>query len=174
MKKFLLLLGTLLCTINLSAQNYDSYLQKAYSALEEGKIEVAQSFYNVYKKMTEKTDLDFETLIKDAESKDAKKNDWKNNCFIVDMGNGYCIAGLKDLKYLDYKDAVQYCKSCRYGGFTDWRLPTKKEILMLLNYIPWNKELWADKKYVVSESGSVTKEDDDYNYHFFPVRIFKK
>lgn len=174
MKKFLLLLGTLLCTINLSAQNYDSYLQNAYSALEEGKIEVAQSSYNVYKKMTGKTDLDFETLIKDAESKDAKKNDWKNNCFIVDMGNGYCIAGLKDLKRLYYEDAVLNCKYCRYGGFTDWRLPTKEEILMLLNYIPWQKTFWADKKYLVSKDGSVTRGDDYSNYSFFPVRIFKK
>ena len=174
MKKILLLLGTLLCAINLSAQNYDSYLQKAYSALEEGNVEAAQAYYSIYKKTTEKTDTDFEVILKDAESKDAKKNDWKNNCFIVDMGNGYYIAGLKDLKYLDYKDAVQNCKSCRYGGFTDWRLPTKEEILMLLNYIPWDKTFWTDKKYVVSKNGRITKKDGDYDYHFFPVRIFKK
>ena len=169
MKKILLLFSTLLFAFNLSAQNYDSYLQKAYSALEEGKIEVAQSSYNIYKKMTGKTDVDFETLLKDK-----SENDWKNNCFIVDMGNGYCIAGLKDLKYLYYEDAVLNCKYCRYGGFTDWRLPTKEEILMLLNYIPWNEKFWADKKYVVSKSGRVTKNDDDYDYYFFPVRIFKK
>ena len=174
MKKFLLLLGTLFCAFNLSAQNYDSYLQKAYSALEEGNVEAAQAYYSIYKKTTEKTDTDFEIILKDAESKDAKKNDWKNNCFIVDMGNGYYIAGLKDLKCLDYKDAVQTCKSCRYGGFTDWRLPTKEEILMLLNYIPWGKTFWADKKYVVSENGRITKKDGYYDYHFFPVRIFKK
>ena len=99
---------------------------------------------------------------------------WKNNCFIVDMGNGYYIAGLKDCKCLVYKDAVQNCKSCRYGGFTDWRLPTKEEILMLLNYIPWDEKFWADKKYVVAKWGSVTKKDGDNSYHFFPVRIFKK
>ena len=74
MKKLLLLFSTLFIAFNLSAQNYDSYLQKAYFALEEGKIEVAQSFYNVYKKMTEKTDLDFETLIKDADV-----NAWKSS-----------------------------------------------------------------------------------------------
>ncbi len=133
MKKFLLLLGTLFCAFNLSAQNYDGYLQSAYTALEEGKIEVAQSSYNIYKKMTGRIDLDFETLLKDK-----SENDWKNNCFIVDMGNGYYIAGLKDLKDLYYEEAVLNCKYCRYGGFTDWRLPTKEEILMLLNYIPWN------------------------------------
>lgn len=178
MKKILLLFSTILFAFNLPAQNYDSdyYLRQAYSALEEGKIEVAQSSYNVYKKATGKTDVDFETLLKDAESKDAKKNDWKNNCFIVDMGNGYCIAGLKDCKYLVYEDAVQNCMYCRYGGFTDWRLPTKEEILMLLNYIPWDTTFWADEKYLVSRNGRITNKDGDYigNYNFFPVRIFKK
>lgn len=184
MKKFLLLLGTLLCAINLSAQNGENYLQKAYSALEEGNVKAAQSYYNIYKNITEKTDTDFEVILKDAESKDA----WKNNCFIVDMGNGYYIAGLKDFKYVNYKSAVQNCKSCRYGGFTDWRLPTKEEILMLFNYIPWDEKtlknvnetiwFWADKKYRVSEGGDVGKEGIEIlwtNYHyFFPVRIFKK
>ena len=62
MKKILLLFSTLLFTFNLSAQDYDNYLQSAYTALEEGKIEVAQSSYNIYKKMTGKTDSDFEIL----------------------------------------------------------------------------------------------------------------
>lgn len=183
MKKILLLLGMTLLGHIVYSQNYD-YLQKAYSALEEGNVEAAQAYYNLYKRTTEKTDTDFEVILKDAESKDA----WKNNCFIVDMGNGYYIAGLKDFKYVDYKSAVQYCKSCRYGGFADWRLPTKEEILMLLNYIPWDNEFlvkinrtrkfWADKKYVVSKGGDVGKEGIEIlwtNYHyFFPVRIFKK
>lgn len=175
MKKILLLFSTLLFAFNLSAQNYDSYLQKAYSALEEGKIEVAQSSYNIYTKMTGRTDVDFETLLKDAESKDA----WKNNCFIVDMGNGYYIAGLKDFKHVDYESAVQYCNSCRYGGFADWRLPTKEEILMLLNYISWDKGwefteiFWADEKYGVYKSGRVIGSGNSDRY-CFPVRIFKK
>ena len=174
MKKILFLLCMTLLGHIVYSQNYD-YLQKAYSALEEGNVEAAQAYYNIYKTTTEKTDIDFEVILKDAESKDA----WKNNCFIVDMGNGYYIAGLKDLKCLDYKDAVQNCKSCRYGGFADWRLPTKEEILMLLNYIPWRDywseyRFWADKKYVVSESGSVVKVNSNYNRYCFPVRVFKK
>lgn len=63
MKKILLLLGTLLCTFNLSAQNYDFYLQKAYEALEVNKIDVAKASYNVYKKVTGKSDTDFERCL---------------------------------------------------------------------------------------------------------------
>ena len=63
MKKILLLLGTLLCTFNLSAQNYDFYLQKAYEALEVNKIDVAKASDNVYKKVTGKSDTDFERCL---------------------------------------------------------------------------------------------------------------
>lgn len=63
MKKFLLLLGTLLCAFNLSAQNYDFYLQKAYEALAVNKIDVAKASYNVYKKVTGKSDTDFERCL---------------------------------------------------------------------------------------------------------------
>lgn len=134
MKKFLLLLGTLLCTINLSAQNYDSdyYLRQAYSALEEGKIEVAQSSYNVYKKMTGRTDLDFETLLKDK-----SENDWKKSCYIIDLGDGYCLAVQKNssIGKLNYEDANAFCESNCLGGYNDWRLPTKNELLTYFSVI---------------------------------------
>lgn len=130
MKKLLLLFCTLLCTFNLSAQNYENYLQKAYSALEEGKIEVAQSSYNIYKKMTGKTDLDFETLIKDADV-----NAWKKLCYIIDCGNGKYLAVQKTDSLqtkLTYEAAMNRCKSSRIGGFNDWRLPTADELHTIL------------------------------------------
>ena len=131
MKRFLLLLGTLFCAFNLSAQNYDSYLQSAYTALEEGKIEVAQSSYNIYKKMTGRTDVDFETLLKDK-----SENDWKKSCYIIDLGDGYCLAAQKVDKSkrfdLVVDDAEQRCKSDRLGGFSDWRLPGKDELSVIL------------------------------------------
>lgn len=134
MKKILLLFSVLLFTFNLSAQNYDSnfYLQKAYSALEEGKIEVAQSSYNVYKKATGKTDLDFETLIKDK-----RENDWMKLCYVIDLGDGYCLAIQKknSLGKLNYEDANAFCESNRLGGYTDWRLPTKNELLTYFSAI---------------------------------------
>ena len=53
----------LLCTFNLSAQNYDFYLQKAYEALAANKIDVAKASYSVYKKVTGKSDTDFERCL---------------------------------------------------------------------------------------------------------------
>lgn len=131
MKKILLLFSTILFAFNLSAQNYDSYLQRAYTALEEGKIEVAQSSYNIYKKMTDRTDLDFETLLKDKID-----NDWTKSCYIIDLGDGYCLAvQIKSIGKLDYEDANAFCESNRFGGYNDWRLPTKNELLTYFSVI---------------------------------------
>lgn len=60
MKKFLLLLGMLFCAFNLSAQNYDNYLQKAYEHLKQGNINAAKQNYGVYQTMTDKNDNSFE------------------------------------------------------------------------------------------------------------------
>lgn len=130
MKKLLLLFSTLFIAFNLSAQNYDSYLQKAYSALEEGKIEVAQSFYNVYKKMTEKTDLDFETLIKDADV-----NAWKRSCYIIKVNDTLSLAVQhvdKQQIPVSYHIAEVKAKASRLGNFTDWRLPSNSELKIIL------------------------------------------
>lgn len=130
MKQILLLLSVLLFTLNLSAQNYDSYLQKAYSALEEGKIEVAQSSYNIYKKMTKKTDLDFEILIKDK-----IENDWKNSCHIIKVSDTVSLA----VQHIDehqipvsYHMAKVKAQASRLGNFADWRLPQKSELYLIL------------------------------------------
>lgn len=153
MKKFLLLLGTLLCAFNLSAQNYDGYLQRAYSALNEGKIEVAQSSYNVYKKLTGKTDSDFEILLKDKID-----NDWTKSCHIIDLGNGEYLAVQKVDSYaLKYDNAQQVCEANRLGGFTDWRLPSVEECITYFSQLKHTRistTFWTrDKKDVRTDFG---------------------
>lgn len=153
MKKILLLFSTLLCAFNLSAQNYDSYLQRAYTALEEGKIEVAQSSYNIYKKMTDRTDLDFETLLKDKID-----NDWTKSCYIIDLGDGYSLAVQKVINSpLCFENARQVCEANRLGGFTDWRLPTLEECITFFSqvrYVGGAADFWTkDKRDVFTEYG---------------------
>ena len=57
------LIVLLLSVSNVYAQDYDFYLQKAYEALAENKIDVAKASYNVYKKLTRKNDKDFEKCL---------------------------------------------------------------------------------------------------------------
>lgn len=145
MKKFLLLLGTLLCAFNISAQNYDNYLQSAYAALEEGKIEVAKSSYNVYKKMTGRTDSDFETQLKDKID-----NDWTKSCYIIDLGDGYSLAVQKgDNNPISFEAARQVCEANRLGGFTDWRLPIVGECIAYFSkvkYVGKTIDFWTKDK----------------------------
>lgn len=151
MKKFLLLLGMLLCAFNLLAQNYDSYLQKAYTALEEGKIEVAQSSYNIYKKMTGITDSDFETLIKNADV-----NAWKKECNIILLNDTVAIAVQKfdqNQVSVTHQVAEITAAASRLGNFTDWRLPEVGELKVILPNIPNENELYfwcARKKAIVA------------------------
>lgn len=153
MKKILLLFSTLLFAFNLSAQNYDNYLQRAYTALEEGKIEVAQSSYNIYKKMTSRTDLDFETLLKDKID-----NDWTKSCYIIDLGDGYCLAVQKVINSpLCFENARQVCEANRLGGFSDWRLPTLEECINFFSQVRHVGDIvsfWTkDKRDVFTEYG---------------------
>lgn len=37
-----------------------------------------------------------------------------------------------DLGRVDYYDAVTMCRNCREGGFSDWRLPTRDELVRLV------------------------------------------
>ena len=150
MKRFLLLSSTLFFAFNLSAQNYDSYLQRAYTALEEGKIEVAQSSYNIYTKMTGRTDLDFETLLKDKID-----NDWAKSCYIIDLGDGYCLAAqIPSSSPVTFEAAKNRSESSRLGGFKDWRLPSEEElnILYVSGKFTFSGYLWISYKIVYTHS----------------------
>lgn len=167
MKKILLLFSTLLFTFNLSAQDYDNYLQSAYTALEEGKIEVAQSSYNIYKKMTGKTDSDFEILLKDK-----KDNDWQESCYILDLGNGYYLAAQKvdeskPIIYLNPIEAENRCESSRLGGFSDWRLPGKDELSVILaNHLYPDGYYWS-----TTNEGIGPKRTMTFTCHFYEDRF---
>lgn len=157
MKKILLLFSILLFAFNLSAQNYDSnfFLRQAYSALEEGKIEKAQSSYNVYKKASGKIDLDFETLIKDADV-----NAWKSSCHIIIVNDTLSLAVQKiapNQTAVTYQVAKIKAKGSRIGNFTDWRLPYESELEIILpNITIKDSELffWVNKYFQIKSMTS--------------------
>lgn len=37
------------------------------------------------------------------------------------------IVAPRSTSFFTYDEAVLYCTFCRHNGYTDWRLPTKKE-----------------------------------------------
>lgn len=187
MKKILLLFSTLVFACNLSAQNYDNYLQNAYSALNEEKIEVAQSSYNVYKKMTGKSDLDFEILINDKIN-----NDWTKACHIIDLGGGYSLAvQTTDNIPLTFDIAIQVCHANRLGGFTDWRLPSVVEYISYFSQVKnvcnetkyywtrdkvsrYNGRYWEELHKVITPELQIKNASINISYNYLIVRTFKR
>jgi len=75
---------------------------------------------------------------------------------LVDLGNGICKdleTGLmwqvrKSHKFYTEEEAQKYVKSLRLGGYSDWRLPTKKERWDLLHVFLLNKQGNCTLKYL--------------------------
>ena len=66
---------------------------------------------------------------------------------LVDLGNGICqdtASGLMWLKkkgdvFNTWENATAYADQLEYGGYTDWRLPTKNELYSLQDIFFWKK-----------------------------------
>lgn len=129
------------------AQEEVNYLEKAYQALNQGikegdwrEIGNAMRIYDAYKEYTNKTDIRFEKLLEDY----LGKNEWKKDCHTVNIGDGYILAVQKPevSQYpLKWNEADMRSKANRKGGFSDWRLPTKEELLIIFTNIDWPSEL---------------------------------
>ncbi len=53
---------------------------------------------------------------------------------------------------LTYKEAQSYCSELTLGGFDDWRVPTLKELLTIVDYHRYKPALKAPFGYVEAES----------------------
>ena len=128
----------LITAFAVQAQNNETYLSKAFELLLEGNVKSAENHYIVYKKLSGKTDADFETML---QTEKANSNDaWKNECYIIDLDNEYALAVQKSsflkAKGYTHSDASRLAKSSRLGSFTDWRLPTLDEISIVFANLP--------------------------------------
>ena len=146
---FFILVCCVFVSVHINAQEYDPYLRKAFSALEEGNTEVAQSSYNVYKRMTNKTDPDFEVLL-DA----SLNNDWKSKCYIIKLNDSTNIAiqHFDGQKPVSQETAEKIAGASRLGDFTDWRLISKQESYIVLPNIDIKQDLniWTRSTALVS------------------------
>jgi hypothetical protein len=74
---------------------------------------------------------------------------WPNPRFTVD-GTGHCITdnltGLmwarQDGGFRTWQLALDFVSSLELCGFTDWRMPNRKELLSLVNYGAGNQGIW--------------------------------
>ena len=114
----------------IQAQETTNYLTKAFELLLEGNVESAERHYTVHKKLTGLTDADFEALLQ--EKKEKLTPSWLDECYIIDTDDGYAYAIQKQVYgRTTIADARTFAKNSREGGFTDWRLPDKDEIVFI-------------------------------------------
>lgn len=51
----------------------------------------------------------------------------------------------------DYNAAVSYCANLMFAGFSDWRLPLRKELLSIVDMTRYNPSIQKGFKYVQAE-----------------------
>lgn len=149
MKNILLLFGILLFAFDLSAQNYEQYLQQAYEFVNNGDIVKARQCYEIYKKMTEKSNPALEIRLK----KMTDKTQWMEKCHIIAIDDTTSIAMQfveTGQSQLSYPDAETAAADSRTFGFTDWTLPTQKLMKAITEslsskYLPY-EEYWCKKE----------------------------
>ena len=194
MKKVLLLLMLFSAMANYAvADNYDSYLQKAYEQLGQGDSVSAKRYYVVWQKLTQSQDIEFETLLKEMQNASQAMNKWLDDCYIVVIDKDYSLAIQKKSisnKYLKWSDARQTALSSRLGDFVDWRLPSYEEMCIIMQNLPnvsWDMRDYDADFYWTSTAGvtqgahvtlyynkskSVWSSDSPHN--FIIVRKFKR
>lgn len=127
-KLFLLCCNIIIFSSFACAQTDNYYLTEAFKMLSEGNIESAERHYNVYKKTTLKTDLDFEILLREKQKNNTKP------LKIGDKYNGYVICYLDETKLsgwilmIDNLTGTWYNKQ---GSYSSWRIPSLEETKMI-------------------------------------------
>jgi len=128
------------------AESGNYYLQMIGQRLSEGDCESAQRNYNMWKKLTEKTDADIEAEIEFCQKANTNIKTNKNTSDSLYIGMDYQggrIAYLDGSKKhgliitihnvtneeVTWAAANDTCKALKIGGYIDWRLPSKEELL---------------------------------------------
>lgn len=127
----------------IAQEDYARYLNSAYSTLNEGKIEDAQRQYNVFKRMTNKNDPVFESLLKE---KQEEINTPSKNTSGVENGHKWVDLGLS-VKWATCN--VGASKPEYAGDYYAWGEVVTKREYNSDNYK--HSGLFAIKKYVTDK-----------------------
>ncbi len=76
-----------------------------------------------------------------------------------------------------WQEALSYCETLTYAGYSDWRLPNKNELASLVNYKKYNPasdfpDMPSIDSYFWSSSTFVCKTRKAWGVHFYSGRVY--
>ncbi len=75
-----------------------------------------------------------------------------DNGTVLDTKTNLMWAAKDNGKNINWPDAKFYCENYNGGGYKDWRMPTKDELLSLYNNLIWNNGHHITKLITLTES----------------------
>jgi hypothetical protein len=75
-----------------------------------------------------------------------------DNGTVLDTKTNLMWAAKDNGKNINWTDAKFYCENYNGGGYNDWRMPTKDELLSLYNSLIWNDGHHITKLITLTES----------------------
>ncbi len=84
---------------------------------------------------------------------------------ISDLNTGLMWQQVPSSKTFTWQEAVDYCNSLELGGYSDWRMPSAKELYSIENF----SEGWPylDTKYFTLASGRITKDEQYWTSNYY-------
>lgn len=164
------LLATFALSVSAQSDDYQNYLNKALSSLENGNCDAAKKWYDVYKELTGKTVSSVEVLIQDCKPTSSAKKYAINDKIEID-GFLYRVAYIED-------DGAHGFAIYDFGAgpitdemINNRKLPTKSEMALIAENADtlkllkgeyyWTIDRFSDSSnYTYMLSGKI-----DYSYH---------
>jgi hypothetical protein len=176
--KIALLAAIFFCSTAAWSQTDDNLSKEVFKKITEailkGDCDRAQRAYNVWKELTEKTNPDIEAEIEDCKNSDKKKptpklkigQDFQGGriAYLDDSGIHGWVVTISDVtnEAVYWDIANKTCKELTLDGYSNWRLPSREELKMILKHkklFGMHSEYWSSTNYCtnVQERSSLNK-----------------
>ena len=138
MRTKILIITALVAFCNITqtyAQDAATFLSQAAEALDKKDCKTAEKKYKIWAALTGESNANFQQLIDECKKEEKRKAD--SIAFATKYtnipGTNLMITKQPVAYNITVKDADYMCLNLRYGGFTNWRLPTKNELFTIFS-----------------------------------------
>ena len=115
------------------AQDATTYLSQAAEALDKKDCKTAEKKYKIWAALTGESNANFQQLIDECKKEEKRKADSIAVKYTNIPGTTLMITKQPVAYSIKVEDAYDMCRNLRYGGFTNWRLPSKNELFTIFS-----------------------------------------